>query len=96
MKRTMKDLELHVVVLEALHLPKKDVWGSCDAYVVIKLGQRQTFQTHVLKNSLSPHWEEGGNLQLANFVAKVLDGLRATFLRHFSYRMRVRVGGGAL
>lgn len=64
MKRTMKDLELHVVVLEALHLPKKDVWGSCDAYVVIKLGQRQTFQTHVLKNSLSPHWEEGGNLQL--------------------------------
>ena len=63
-KRKMKDLELHVVVVEALHLPKKDDWGTCDAYVVVKLGPMQKFETHVLKNSLSPHWEEGGNFEL--------------------------------
>jgi Ca2+-dependent lipid-binding protein len=63
-KRKMKDLELHVVVVEALHLPKKDEWGSSDAFVVVKLGSLKSFETHVLKNSLSPHWEEGGSFEL--------------------------------
>lgn len=61
--RTFKDLELRVVVVGGMHLPKQDVWGSCDPYCVIKFGTEE-FKTHVLKNTLQPHWEEGGNFEL--------------------------------
>ena len=61
--RHFKDLELRVVVVTAMHLPKQDTWGTCDAYCVVKLGEEE-FKTHVLKNTLSPHWEEGGNFEL--------------------------------
>jgi Ca2+-dependent lipid-binding protein len=62
-KRNYKDMELHVVVVSSMHLPKKDVWGSCDAYCVVKLANAN-FKTHVLKNTLNPHWEESGNFSL--------------------------------
>eukprot|EP00802_Teleaulax_amphioxeia_P008100 Tamp_08108.p1 GENE.Tamp_08108~~Tamp_08108.p1 ORF type:complete len:688 (-),score=86.46 Tamp_08108:317-2224(-) len=61
--RTFKDLELRVVVVGGMHLPKQDVWGSCDPYCVIKFGTEE-FKTHVLKNTMAPHWEEGGNFEL--------------------------------
>ena len=68
-RRNFADLELHVVVVSSMHLPKKDAWGSCDAYCVVKLNN-DTFETHVLKNTLAPHWEESGNFDL-NWVKQL-------------------------
>ena len=48
MRRHFADLELRVVVISGMHVPKKDKWGTCDAYAVIQFANMD-FQTHVLK-----------------------------------------------
>ncbi len=51
----MKTLE--VTVLHARHLPKMDLFGSCDAFVVMKLDDKK-FESSVQKASYSPDWNE--------------------------------------
>jgi hypothetical protein len=48
MRRHFADLELRVVVISGMNVPKKDKWGTCDAYAVIKFANKE-FKTHVLK-----------------------------------------------
>lgn len=50
-------LELKVTVCSALHLPKTDMIGKCDAFCELEwLGQK--FRTQVVKNSFTPTWQE--------------------------------------
>ncbi len=48
-------LEIHV--LNARHLPKMDTFGSCDAFVILQIGDSK-FETSVKKGSYSPDWNE--------------------------------------
>ncbi len=43
--------------MSAAHLPKMDVAGSCDAYVVVAL-EEQERKTSVVKDTYSPVWGE--------------------------------------
>ena len=48
---------LKVNVCSAMHLPKMDVIGTCDAFCEVRW-QDQIFKSSVIKNSLNPTWEE--------------------------------------
>jgi len=45
------------------HLPKMDLMGTCDAYVVAKIG-RETFRSSTIKGSYSPIWNESFEFEL--------------------------------
>jgi hypothetical protein len=53
---------LEVKVVAARHLPKVDVFGTCDAFVQLHWSNRphskQDFKTSVQKNTLNPTWNE--------------------------------------
>ncbi len=44
-------------MVSARHLPKMDTFGSCDAFVVVALGE-EAYQTQVVKGSYAPDWGE--------------------------------------
>eukprot|EP01099_Mayorella_cantabrigiensis_P002334 TRINITY_DN2023_c0_g2_i1.p1 TRINITY_DN2023_c0_g2~~TRINITY_DN2023_c0_g2_i1.p1 ORF type:complete len:285 (-),score=82.25 TRINITY_DN2023_c0_g2_i1:443-1171(-) len=50
--------KLNICVLEGKELPKMDLIGSSDPYVVLELG-KQTEKTAVVKNSLEPKMDSG-------------------------------------
>ncbi|KAH9492348.1 neural precursor cell expressed, developmentally down-regulated [Bulinus truncatus] len=53
---------LRIKVIEGVHLAKKDIFGASDPYVKVSLNQKgvlvDTKQTHVVKKSLNPKWDE--------------------------------------
>jgi len=68
---TIKMTHIHVTVSNGVHLPRKDtgVWGSCDAYCVVRFGD-QRFKTKVENNTLHPMWEEGVNFDLRGMIKR--------------------------
>ncbi|EAU89347.2 hypothetical protein CC1G_03612 [Coprinopsis cinerea okayama7 len=51
-------VDLEIQFIGANGLPKMDVVGSADPYFVAKLDDRITFVSNVIKNTLSPVWNE--------------------------------------
>ncbi len=49
--------QVRITLMSAGHLPKMDVMGSVDAYVVMFLGGRE-MRTKTIKNNYSPVWDE--------------------------------------
>eukprot|EP00961_Rhodomonas_salina_P270301 3651460-Rhodomonas_salina.1 len=49
--------QVEVLVLGAKHLPKKDILGTCDPYLVLKYAGRDA-KTSVQKGTFEPTWEE--------------------------------------
>lgn len=48
---------LRVGICGAEHLPKMDLLGTCDAYVVLKIGRKE-FKSKTVTNTYSPVWNE--------------------------------------
>jgi len=59
---------LRVNVISAKNLPRMDLIGSSDPYVVLKLGTRvpQESKTKVITNTLNPCWEENFVFEVTN------------------------------
>jgi len=55
--------EVRVGILEAAELPRMDLFGESDAYVVMQLDNK-TKKTRVIKNSLHPKWYEYNNFSV--------------------------------
>lgn len=55
---------LKVSLKSAQHLPKMDTFGSCDAYVVVTVGDDKTFKSATIKASYSPMWNENFEFEL--------------------------------
>ncbi|KAI8789485.1 E3 ubiquitin-protein ligase NEDD4-like isoform X1 [Biomphalaria glabrata] len=53
---------LRIKVIEGVHLAKKDIFGASDPYVKLSLNHKgvlvDTKQTHVVKKTLNPKWED--------------------------------------
>eukprot|EP00884_Botryococcus_braunii_P016033 jgi/Botrbrau1/3112/Bobra.0070s0089.2 len=47
-----------VKVIEARHLPKKDLLGLCDPYVRVSLSEHMQQKTEVKKHTLNPKWQD--------------------------------------
>lgn len=54
---------LKVGLKSADHLPKMDMFGSCDPYVVLKAGLQQ-FTSRTIKGSYSPIWNQDFEFQI--------------------------------
>eukprot|EP00252_Welwitschia_mirabilis_P011420 TRINITY_DN2566_c0_g1_i1.p1 TRINITY_DN2566_c0_g1~~TRINITY_DN2566_c0_g1_i1.p1 ORF type:complete len:539 (-),score=134.39 TRINITY_DN2566_c0_g1_i1:317-1933(-) len=66
---------LHVKVVRATNLRKKDMMGKADPYVKLKLSGEKlpSKKTNVIKNTLTPEWNEEFKLQVKDPESQVLD-----------------------
>ena len=56
--------KLKVSLKSAQHLPKMDTFGTCDAYVVMTVGDNKIFKSATIKGSYSPVWNETFEFEL--------------------------------
>ena len=61
-----------VEVVEATGLPKTDMFGKCDPFCVVSLGDKK-LKTHVIKKTLSPVWNEVFSLDVADYSNDVVE-----------------------
>jgi hypothetical protein len=60
-------MQLNVRVVEARGLAKMDTFGKSDPYAILRLvGSQATFKTAVIKNTLTPVWNEQFHFSLYN------------------------------
>ncbi len=50
--------QIRVTVRNIRHLPKMDVMGKCDPYVMLSLGSQKQQQTSIQKNTYDPTYDE--------------------------------------
>lgn len=55
----------------ARNLPKTDLLGSCDGFVVLELGS-QKFRSKVIKNKRDPVWDEDFQFNVSDFEKEIL------------------------
>lgn len=64
---------LRVTIISASHLPKTDLYGSCDPYCTASFEDGfVTVKTEVKKNTLNPNWNETFLLPVQNPTGQVL------------------------
>jgi hypothetical protein len=62
--------EVRVGIIEAKHLPRMDTFGEADPYVEVRLGNTCKV-TKVIKNTLSPEWQEYFTFAVTGLGAKL-------------------------
>lgn len=50
--------EVTIYIKSGKDVPKMDLIGSCDSYIVFKAGKCKPVKTKVIKNTLTPVWNE--------------------------------------
>ena len=56
-RASMSETELEVIIMSGRHMPKMDLFGSCDPYIVLQYSD-QKYQTSVQSNTFDPSWSE--------------------------------------
>ena len=61
-------MHLRVVIRNVRHLPKMDVMGKCDPYIILSYGN-QKYQSTIKYNTYDPDYDEEFNFQLDEILS---------------------------
>ena len=90
---------LHLKVVRAMKLKKKDLMGKSDPYVKLKLTDEKlpSKKTSVKHSNLNPEWNEEFNLVVKDPSTQVLeliiyDWEQVFFLNHLPEKLKPKIG----